>query len=66
MAVKNFVFRGNWVGGQGAGMKTTSTIFEPTWTHILVPKDPSKEFLKQNIDKKDRSYNDQFCDFMID
>ena len=65
MAVKNFLFRGNWVGGQVAGMKTTFTIFEPTWTHILVPKDP-RNFLKSILDKKDRSYNYQFYDFMID
>ena len=65
MAVKNFLFKGNWVGGQVAGMKTTFTIFEPTWTHILVPKDP-RNSLNSILDKKDRSYNYQFYDFMID
>ena len=49
MAVKNFVFRENWVGSKvAAGMKTTFlAIFDPTWTHnSLTPKGPSKEFLK--------------------
>ena len=55
MAVKNFVFRENWVGraSKVAGMKTAfSAIFDPTWTHILAPKDPSKEFLKQHLSQK--------------
>ena len=50
MAVKNFVFRGKWVGGKVAGMKTTYfAIFDPTWTHILPQKGPDKEFLKQHF-----------------
>ena len=48
MAVKNFVFRQNCVGRKVAGMKKTFFAnFDPTGTHILVPKDPNKEFLKQ-------------------
>ena len=39
MAVKNFVFRENWVGSKVGGMKTTFlAILAPTWTHILAPK----------------------------
>ena len=35
MAVKNFVFRQNWIGRKVAGMKKTFlAIFDPTWTHI--------------------------------
>ena len=49
MAVKNFVFRQNWVGRKVAGMKKNPffPIFDPTWTHILAPKSPIKELLKQ-------------------
>ena len=51
MAVKNFVFRENWVGSNLAGMKATIfaifAIFDPTWAHILALKGPNKEFLKQ-------------------
>ena len=50
MAVKNFVFRENWVGSKVAGMKKTFFgIFDPTSTHSLAPKDPNKEFLKEII-----------------
>ena len=50
VAVKNFVFRENWVGSKVAGIKATFfAIFDSTWTHILVLKDPSKEFLKQHF-----------------
>ena len=50
MAVKNFVFRENWVDSKVAGMETTFfAIFHPTWTHILAPKGPNKEFLKQKL-----------------
>ena len=39
MAVKNFVFRENWVDSKVGGMKTTFlAILAPTWTHILAPK----------------------------
>ena len=48
MAVKNFVFGQNWVGRKLAGMKKTFfAIFDLTWIHILAPKSPNKEFLKQ-------------------
>ena len=50
MAVKNFVFRQNWGSRKVAGMeKTFFEIFNPTLTHILVPKGISKEFLKQHF-----------------
>ena len=46
MAVKNFVFRENWVGNKVASIKTTFfAIFDPTWTHSLAPKGPNKGFL---------------------
>ena len=50
MALKNFVFRKNWVGIEVAGMKIAFfAIFDPTWTHILITIDTNKEFLKQNF-----------------
>ena len=50
MAVKNFVFRENWVDSKVAGMKATFfAIFDPIWTQIFTPKDPRKEFLKQHF-----------------
>ena len=50
MAVKNFVFRKNWVGSEVAGMKMAFfTIFEPTWTLILDSKDQNIELLTQNF-----------------
>ena len=51
MAVQKFVFSKNWVGSKVfAGMKTIFfAIFDPIWTHILAPKDPNKEFFKQNF-----------------
>ena len=50
MAIKTFVFRQNWIGRKVAGMKKSFfTIFDPIWTHILAPKDPNKEFLKQHF-----------------
>ena len=53
MVVKNFVFRQDWVGRKVAGMKKTFfAIFDPTWTHILAPKGPNKEFLKQHFSKE--------------
>ena len=43
--------QGNWVISNWllvAGMKTNSfAIFNSTQSHILAPKDPNKEFLKQ-------------------
>ena len=50
MAVKKFVFKENWVGSKVAS--TFFVIFEPIWTHILVPKGPNKEFLKQHFSKE--------------
>ena len=36
-----------------ADMKTTfSAIFDPTWTHLLAPKDPNKEFLEQHFSQE--------------
>ena len=47
MALKNFVFRENWVVREVAGIKIAfSAIFDSTWTHILAPKGPNIEFLK--------------------
>ena len=56
MAVKNFVFGENWLGSKVSGMKTTIfPIFDPTWTHILAPECPNKEFLKQHF-SQDRNH----------
>ena len=50
MAVENFVFKENWVGNEVVGMKTVFfVISDPTSTHILAPKSPNKEFLKNNF-----------------
>ena len=50
MALKNFVFRENWVVREVAGIKIAfSAIFDPTWTHILAPKGANMEFLKQSF-----------------
>ena len=51
MVVQKFVFSVNWVGNKVvAGMKTIFfAIFDPIWSHILAPKDPTKEFFKQNF-----------------
>ena len=50
MAVKNFVFRKNWVGSEVASMKIAFfAIFDPTWSHILAPTGPNMRFLKQNF-----------------
>ena len=45
MAVKNFVFTQKQVGRN----VTFFVIFDPTWTHILAPKGPNKELLKQHF-----------------
>ena len=42
MAVKKFVLRENWVRSKVAGTKTFFAIFDPSWTHTLVPKSPNK------------------------
>ena len=48
MAVKNFDFRQKWFDRKVAGMiKTFFAILDPGWTHILAPKGPNKEFIKQ-------------------
>ena len=50
MALKNFVFRENWVGSKVAGMRIALfAIFDPTETHILAPKCPNMEFFKHNF-----------------
>ena len=50
VADKKFVFRENWVDSKVAGTKGTFYgIFDSTWSHILAPKGPSKEFLKQHF-----------------
>ena len=50
MAVKNLVFRKNWVGSEVANMKIAIfAIFDPTWSHILAPTGPNMGFLKQNF-----------------
>ena len=50
MVVQKFVLRENWVGSKVvAGMKYFFVIFHPIWTYILAPKDPNKEFFKQNF-----------------
>ena len=50
MAVKNLVFRENWVGSKVTGIKTTLfVIFDLNWTHILALKDPNKEFLIEHL-----------------
>ena len=68
MTVKNFVFRQTLVGKMMAGMKETFfSIFDPSCTHILAPKDPNKEFLKQNFSQeRQKLYYYQFCDFKTD
>ena len=66
MAVKNFVFRENWVGSKVAGMKTFFANFDPTWTHTLTPKGPNKEFLKQHFRQQRRKLYYQFCDYKTD
>ena len=51
MVVQKFVFREHWVGRKMvAGMKTIFFAhFDPIWIHILAPKDPNKQFFKQNF-----------------
>ena len=50
MALKNFIFRENWVGGEVTGMKIAFfAIFDLTWTHTLVPKGLNMEFLQRNF-----------------
>ena len=50
MAVKNLIFRKNWVGSEVANMKIVFfPIFDLTWTHILVSTGPNMGFLKLNF-----------------
>ena len=69
MAVKNF-FQGKlgWYEDGWLTMKTTFfAIFDSTWTHILAPKGPNKEFRKQHfIQEGQKLYCYQFCDFKTD
>ena len=68
MAVEKFVFRENCVGIKVTGLKTILlAIFDPTWTHSLASKDPTKEFLKEHFSQeKQKLYYYQFCDFKTD
>ena len=47
-------------------METTFfAMFDPTWTHILVPNGPNKEFLKQNSrQERQKLCYYQFCDIL--
>ena len=54
MDVQNFVFRENQVGSKVAGIKTT--VFKTTWTNSLTPESPNKEFLKEHLVKKNKTY----------
>ena len=47
MAVKNFIFRENWVGSEVAGMKIAFIV--KFSTQIVEPKGPNMVFLKQNF-----------------
>ena len=58
MAVKNFVFRQNWVSRRAAGMKKN---------FFFAIFDPNKEFLKQHFSyERQKLYYYQFCDFKTD
>ena len=64
MAIKNFVFRENWVGSKVTGMKTTFfAIFDSTLTHSLLLKSPNKEFLKEHFSQEKQKHYYRFCDF---
>ena len=58
MVVKDFVFRQNW-------KKNFFAIFDPTcWTHILAPKGPNKEPLRQYFNQeRQKLYYYQLRDF---
>ena len=50
MAVKNLVFRKNWVVSEVASMKIAFfAIFDPICTHVLAPTGSNMGFLKQNF-----------------
>ena len=49
-AVKNFIFRENWVGSEVNGMKIAFfVIFNSTWTHIMAQKGTNMEFFKKKL-----------------
>ena len=55
--LRTLIFRENWVGSKVAGTKITFfAIFDTSWTHILVPKGPNKEFLKQHFIKERQKF----------
>ena len=68
MVVKIFVFRENRVGSKVADGKTTFfAIFDSTWTHILAPKVPNKELIKQHFSQEiQKLYSYYFYDFKTD
>ena len=50
MAVKNFVFKKNWVESEVPSTKIAFfDIFEPTWTNNKAPAGPNMGLLKQNF-----------------
>ena len=50
MSINNFIFKENCVRSEMAGMEMAFVaIFDRTWTHTFVPKDPNMELLKQNF-----------------
>ena len=57
MAVKNFVFRENWVGSKVPGMKTVFfAIFDPTWTQYWPNKARIRNSLNSILVKKGTNY----------
>ena len=58
MAVKNFVFRQNWVGRKVAGMKKTLffVIFDPTWATFFYQKAQIRTSLNSILIKKGINY----------
>ena len=69
MAVKNFVFKENWVGSKVAGMKTAFfAIFDPTWPRPIIwpQKTQIRNSLNSILIKEGKLYYYQFCDFKTD
>ena len=57
MAVKNFVFRENWVGNNVAGMKVTFLPFLTQSGHTFWPQKAQLNYSFRNIlIKKDKNY----------
>ena len=57
MAVKDFVFRENWVCSKVARTKTTLfAIFDTTEIHILAQKAQINNSIRSILVKKDRNY----------